>query len=78
MHFASALIPTIARASLEIPDLEDEVSIENIRSKLQLDDTGYFPAQLEISDEIDTNIFIKSHFYQPEIFIRVNQNIENN
>ncbi|MBK6732112.1 MAG: RsmB/NOP family class I SAM-dependent RNA methyltransferase [Bacteroidetes bacterium] len=73
LHFASALIPTIARASLEIPDLEDEVSIENIRSKLQLDDTGYFLAQLEISDEIDTNIFIKSHFYQPEIFIRVNQ-----
>lgn len=72
LHFAAALIPTIATESFEIPDLENDVSIENIRHKLQLDDANYFPAQSKISDEIDINIFIKSHFHQPEIFIRVN------
>lgn len=72
LHFAAALISTIATESFKIPDLENDVSIENIRRKLQLEDANYFPAQSKISEAIDNTIFIKSHFHQPEIFIRVN------
>lgn len=71
-----------ALVSLKYPDLAEQISdplnqkIQLLQSKVSFDSNEIFPLLDRLSESVDKENFLRSHFVQPDLFIRVKRGLE--